>query len=231
MSKYLGKLLLESGAFSEDEIENACVKYIQGADMFCFKVGGRNSRSYTFVIGASVGFNMCKFRGYLECQYQWSVGYVVRPLKGLEEFKSMRSDELKLLGGRRELITSDQLDNDYDFDMLCAIQYKYQFSDTFYKRVKGHWKRGKTYVPMKERVLGKSGRKKGSKNNDKGLDFGEESVSETLERCAWNKDVAVKRGFIEWYIEACKEECKVLGQKFDKDKCVEQWNKLRENEG
>ena len=224
MSKYLGKLLLESGAFSETEIGCAYVKYVQGSDMFCFKVGTK--KVYTFVAGAGLVFAMCKFRGYLECQYKWSTGYVVKEKKGLEEFKSMRNDELLLLGGRRELIMSDQLDNDYDFDLLCCLQYKYQFSDTFFKRVKGHWRRGKTFVEMKLRDLGKSGRKKGSKNREDPEEY-VETVDDIVLRCEHNKAVALKKGILEWYIEANKELCKAQGIRFDKDKCVEQWNELR----
>ena len=63
--------------------------------------------------------------------------------KGIEEFVSMRNSELDLLGGRRKLVMSGQLDNDDDFDNLCVIQHLYQFSEVTLKEIKKQWKRFK----------------------------------------------------------------------------------------
>ena len=229
MSKYLGKLLLESGAVSDSVLQSVLVKYVKQNDMFCFRYAGAEGGGI-FYVGSEVVFMMCEFRGYLECQYQWSVGYTVRPLKGIESLRTMRDEELTLLGGRRALMLSGRLDNDDDFNMLCAIQYKFKFSEFFFRRVRGHFKRNHDWVLMQEKALGHAGRKAGSKNSvDESSEC--ETVSEVIERCEWNMSVAVKRGILEWYIEANKELCKVTNQRFDKDKCLEKWNELRKNEG
>ena len=224
MSKYLGKLLLESGCVNEGCLEEVLVHYVKSKDAFCFRYEGVGSGGI-FYAGAGLVNGLCAESGYLECQYQFSVGYTVRPLKGIEELKSMRMDELELLGGRRSLILSGQLDNDDDFDMLCAIQYLFKFSASFFDRVKAHWKRKHSYVAMERRIRGKSGRKKGGHNKEKESDF--ESLEDILLRVRHNKQVAVKKGFVEWYIDACKEECKALDLKFNKDKCLNEWNELR----
>ena len=227
MSKYLGKLLLEAGAVNQECLNLVCVRYVQKTNQFMFRYEGPNVGGI-FCAGAELVYALCAEHGYLECQYQWSVGYTVRPLKGLESLVSMRNEELELLGGKRNLVLSGKLDNDQDFDYLCAIQYLYKFSDTFFKRLQGHWKRDKSFVEMERRVIGKCGRKKGGHNQVQESE--EESREEIFLRIEHNKKVAVQRGFLEWYVEACKEECKVLGQKFDKNKVLEQWQKLREKE-
>lgn len=221
MSKYLGKLLLDSGSITEAETENACVKYILSNDAFMFKAG-----TYKFCVGADLVFELAELKGTLECQYAWSTGYVVRPKKGIEYLREMRNDELTLLGGRRELIISNQLDNDYDFDLLCVLQYLYKFSNDFFKRVKGHSIRSKKYLSLQRKVLGKAGRKKGSKNVS---EEESETIPEILMRCEHNMGVAVDKGFLEWYIEAQKEWCKAANKKFDKKKCLEKWNELISN--
>lgn len=229
MSKYLGKLLLESGSVSESCLESVLVHYVKNKDAFCFRYEGIGTGG-VFYAGAELVFGLCSFTGYLDCQYQWSVGYTVRPLKGLESLRSMREEELWLLGGRRKLVTDGLLDSDDSFDMLCAIQYLFKFSGSFFERVKRHYKRERSYIAMDRRKLGNSGRKKGSKNVVC-EDEEKESVSDIISRCAHNKRIAIQRGILGWYIEACKEEAKALGQKFNKDQCLNKWQEMRKNEG
>lgn len=230
MSKYLGKLLLENALVERPEMVS--VKYVASRDAFCFRIECV-SGSYAMYIGSELAFAIARLIGTLDFQYQWSVGYSVRAKKGIEYLGEMRKDELDLLGGRKKLILSGQLDNDDDFDMLCAIQYKYQFSAQVLNEVKKQSKRRKwgrsdsVYVQLQERVQ-HQGRKPGSKNIAKGFE-NSETLEETLERCRHNKDAGVAKGFLSWYLDACKEECKVLGQKFDRDKCIEQWKELRKD--
>lgn len=229
MSKYLGKLLLESGIVSGSYLDSVLVHYVKSKDAFCFRYehsDGAQGVGGIFYAGAGLVNGLCAETGYLECQYQFSVGYTVRPLKGIESIKEMRMDELEMLGGRRSLILSGQLDNDDDFDMLCAIQYLFKFSASFFDRVKGHWRRDHSYVEMERRKVGKCGRKKGGKNKKDAYNE-EESLEDLLLRVRHNKKVAVQRGILEWYLEACKEESKALDLKFNKDKCLEEWNNLR----
>jgi len=225
MSKYLGKLLIESGCVKESYLDNVLVHYVKNKDAFCFRYEGIGVGG-VFYAGTELVYGLCAETGYLECQYQWSVGYTVRPLKGVEYLSEMRKSELELLGGRRNLVLSGQLNSDDDFDMLCAIQYLYKFSVSFFERVKRHWKRQHSYVSMEKRVVGKCGRKKGGKNK-RNVDDEKESLDEILFRVRHNKKVAVQRGILEWYLEACKEEAKALDLKFNKDKCLEEWNNLR----
>ena len=231
MSRYLGKLLLESGAVDSAWLESGgglCVKYAKVKDMFLFRIGGGEGQ--VIGIGSPLCMNMAAIRGMLDFQYKWSVGYKVREKRGVDELRSLRAEELELLGGRRELILSGQLDNDEDFDILCAIQYLYNLSETFLLSVKRSWRKGtgSKWVQIQKRVLGHAGRKKGGKNSVKSSDDSEsETLEELLARCEWNRKVAVKRGFYEWYLEACKEEAKALGKKLDKDEVLSQWNELR----
>ena len=224
MSKYLGKLLIESKSVNECYLDSVLVHYVKSKDAFCFRYEGKDCGG-VFYAGAGLVNGLCAEPGYLECQYQFSVGYTVRPLKGIESIKEMRMDELESLGGRRELILSGALDNDDDFDMLCAIQYLFKFSASFFDRVKGHWRRDHSYVEMEKRKVGKCGRKKGGKNKRNSEEA--ESMEDLLLRVRHNKKVAVQRGILEWYLEACKEECKALDLKFNKEKCLEEWNNLR----
>lgn len=236
MSKYLGKLLLESGAVEEPG--QVCVKYSASRDAFCFRIESGESGIRHFYVGKDLCFELASIIGMLDFQYRWSVGYKVKEKKGVSELGSMRLAELGLLGGRRELILSGALDNDEDFDTLCVIQYLYQFSETLLDKVMCERKRHKwgrsssNWVQMKKRVLGKSGRKKGGKNSNKGLDSEDEkeSLEDILSRCAHNKAVAIQRGFYTWYKEACEEEAKALGKKLDKVKMLVQWNKEREKQ-
>lgn len=229
MSKYLGKLLLENALVERPEMVS--VKYVASRDAFCFRVICVNT-NYAMYIGSSLCYSVARLIGTLDFQYQWSVGYSVRAKKGVESLREMRDKELDLLGGRKKLVLTNQLDNDDDFDMLCAIQFKYQFSVQVLNEIKKQSKRRKwgrsdsVYVQLQDRVL-HQGRKLGSKNISKG--FEEESVEETLARCRHNKDAGVSKGFLSWYLDACKEECKVLGQKFDREKCIEQWKELRKD--
>ena len=143
MSRYLGKLLVESGAVSASWLESGgglCVKYAKVKDMFLFRIGGGEGQ--VIGVGRSLCMDLAAIRGMLDFQYKWSVGYKVREKRGVEELRSLRTSELDLLGGRKELILSGVLDNDEDFDILCAIQYLYNLSETFLLSVKRSWRKG-----------------------------------------------------------------------------------------
>ena len=229
MSKYLGKLLLGNALVERPEMVS--VKYVTSRDAFCFRyqcVSG----THAMYIGSGLCYAVARLTGTLDFQYQWSVGYSVRAKKGIEYLGEMRGKELELLGGRKKLVLTNQLDNDDDFDMLCAIQYLYQFSVQVLNEIKKQSKRRKwgrsdnVYVQLQERVQHK-GRKLGSKNRESLED--KESEDEILSRCEHNKCAGIEKGFLSWYLDACKEECKVLGQKFDREKCTEQWKELRKD--
>jgi len=230
MSKYLGKLLLDNCIVERPN--SVSVKYVASRDAFCFRIECV-SGSYAMYIGSELAFAIARLIGTLDFQYQWSVGYSVRAKKGVESLREMRDKELELLGGKKKLVLTNQLDNDDDFDMLCAIQYKYQFSVQVLNEIKKQSKRRKwgrsdsVYVQLQERVQHK-GRKLGSKNIAKGFDDSE-SLEDILSRCEHNKRAGIEKGFLSWYLDACKEECKVLGQKFDREKCIEQWAELRKD--
>ena len=229
MSKYLGKLLIEAKVVDPEWLESGgglCVKYVKGRDMFLFRIGGGEGE--VIAVGAELCLALARIIGMLDFQYKWSVGYKVKEKRGVEELKSLRDEELNQLGGRKELILSAQLDNDDDFDILCAIQYLYKLSETFLLSVKRSWRsgnRGCKWKQLPKRILDHGGRKKGSKNLVKGLDSEEsETLEEMLARCEHNMKAGLAKGFYAWFEEGYKEKCRILGQRFDKDKCWKLWN-------
>lgn len=236
MSRYLGKVILEKKIVDEKSIKSVYVKYVHsGSGKFMFKCD-----KFSF----SVGYELCyalSVIGSPDFQYKWSMGYVVRERKGIEFFREMRDAELDLLGGRKNLVLSGQLDNDVDFDTLCAIQYLYKFSASFLDKVRREWKRKKwgrssdRWLELERRCLKAGGRKQGSKNKINLVRPGywseNETVIEALDRCEHNKKVAVMKGYFAWFLEACREECKIRGEVFDKDECVSAWRGLRESRG
>ena len=231
MSKYLGKLLLENGLV--DEPVSVRVKYVSSHSAFCFDIKDATGYKFGLCAGKDLCLNMFSHPGMLECQYQWSFGYAVRQKKDVSELKVMRLDELEMLGGRRNLILNGLLDNDDDFDMLCVIHYLFKISSTTLVQVMRLWKRRKwgkeesSWLELDKRKLGCSGRKPGSKNREKDADGEVESREDVLLRITHNKQAAVAKGMLEWYIEACKEECRLAGEKFDRKVCLSSWNKLR----
>ena len=82
---------------------------------------------------------------------------------------------------------SGQLDNDDDFNYLCAIQCLFKFSVSELDKAMRQWKKKKwgkseeLWLSLDKRVLGHSGRKKGGKNNSD-LDSEKESISDILLR-------------------------------------------------
>ena len=111
------------------------------------------------------------------------------------------------------------------------IQYLFKVSDTVLRKVMRLWKRRKwgkeesSWLELDKRALGNQGRKPGSKNHV--VDGEAESIEDTLLRIEHNKKAAVAKGMLSWYIEACKEECRLAGEKFDKKACLASWDKLR----
>lgn len=228
MSKFLGKLLLESGAVLDPG--HVAVKYVKTKDNFCFKTD-----EYSFYVGKDLCFALFSFVGMLDHQFKFSVGYAVREKKGVSEIAEMRAEELDMLGGRKSLILSGALDNDDDFDMLCVIHYLFNVSSSVLRKVmrlnkSRKWDRVKSsWLNLDKRLLGNQGRKKGSVSKVK-LDYNDEgeSTEDILLRIAHNKRSAVLKGFYEWYVEAVKEECALNKVKFDKEACHKAWNKERE---
>ena len=228
MSKYLGKLLVDAGLVSIPNV--VLLKYVRSRKAFCFKV----DRNPEFYVERKFLNTFLSNRGMLPFQFKWSTGYVVKEKKGVESIKELRLDEYSFLveGGRKEIFWKGLLESDNDFDMICVIQYAFVLCPSVlvdairnYKRAK--WGRVEgTFMSLRERELGKGGRKKGSKNIVKD-DNEEESQEDILLRTDHNMKVAVAKGFFEWYLEAYKEMCKAKGQKFDKDLCLKQWNEAR----
>lgn len=227
MSKYLGKLLVDAGLVS---IPNrVLLKYVRSRKAFCFKV----DRNPEFYVERKFLETFLSNRGMLPFQFKWSTGYVVKEKKGVESIKELRLDEYSFLveGGRKEIFWKGLIASDDDFDTLCVIQYAFVLCPSVlvdairnYKRAK--WGRVEgTFMILRERELGKTGRKKGSKNLVK--DVEEESLNDILLRTEHNLRVAVVRGFFEWYLDAYKEMCKAKGEKFDRDLCAKQWNEER----
>lgn len=72
------------------------------------------------------------------------------------------------------------------------------------------------------RVVGALGKKENSVD-----EFGVESDSDFAIRIEHNKKVALEKGFLAWYLDACKEECKRQGLVFNREECVRSWDKLR----
>ena len=229
MSKYLGKLLVEAGLVSiPNEVS---VKYVKSRKAFCFKV----DRNPEFYVDSVFCFKMVENRGMLPFQFKWSTGYAVREKKGVESIKELRLDEYSFLGGRKDIFWKGLLESDNDFDMICVIQYAFVLCPSVLVEVIRTYKRHRwgrlpnhatPFMCLRERELGKSGRKKGSKNVVKGSDE-EETFDDIVSRCEHNLRVAVAKGFFEWYLEAYKEMCKAKGQKFDKELCLKQWNEER----
>ena len=229
MSKYVGKLLLESKVV--DNLARVRVKYLSSRRQFCFDIEEESGYKFGMFVGQDLCLDMFSMTGMLECQYQFSIGYAVRQKKDVSELKVMKADELNMLGGRRALILSGALDNDDDFNYLCVIQYLFKVSDTVLRKVMRLWKRRKwgkeesSWLELDKRALGNQGRKPGSKNHV--VDGEAESIEDTLLRIEHNKKAAVAKGMLSWYIEACKEECRLAGEKFDKKACLASWDKLR----
>lgn len=226
MSKYLGKLLVEAGLVS---IPNqVLVKYVKSRKAFCFKV----DRNPEFYVDSTFCIKMVKNSGMLPFQFKWSTGYTVREKKGVESIKELRLEEYEFLGGRKDIFWKGLLESDNDFDMICVIQYAFVLCPSVLVEVIRTYKRhrwGKSeraFILLRERELGKSGRKKGSKNINKSLSE-TETLDDVLLRTEHNLRVAVAKGFFEWYLEAYKEMCKAKEQKFDKDLCLKQWNEER----
>lgn len=236
MSWYLGKILVENKI--EGRPKQVKVKYVQISNCFAFNckfVG----YSYSFKVNRELVLKMCSVgsggRNILPFQYRWSIGYVVRDTKGVEELKELRRQE-------KEYFTKPWMswfDSDTDFDVFSAIQYVFCLSksvlsevEKLAKRVK--WGKSETkWYSLKEReVVRTRNRTRNSLGTVSSTVSGTEKFSETkadaLERVAHNKKVAVKKGYIERFIEASKEECKILKREFDRDVCISEWKKMRD---
>ena len=140
MSWYLGKILVENKI--EDKPKQVKVKYVQISNCFAFNckfVG----YSYSFKVNRELVKKMCSVgsggRNILPFQYRWSIGYVVREAKGVEELKELRRAE-------KEYFTKPWMswfDSDTDFDVFSVIQYVFCLSKSVLSEVEKLAKRVK----------------------------------------------------------------------------------------
>ena len=232
MSWYLGKILVENKI--EDRPKQVKVKYVQISNCFAFNCKFAKY-SYSFKVNRELVKKMCSVgsggRNILPFQYRWSIGYVVREAKGVEELKELRRAE-------KEYFTKPWMswfDSDTDFDVFSVIQYVFCLSksalsevEKLAKRVK--WGKSETkWYSLKEReVVRTRTRNRVGSVSSTSIEKFNETKADALERVAHNKKVAVKKGYIERFIEASKEECKILKREFDRDVCISEWKKMRD---
>lgn len=245
----------EFGAF-DVVFKGLSVRYLKSKDAFEFK-GLRLSKADQEAELAKMGMSLADIgEGFEECRvvvssaimsamimadkvdkiiYHWSVGYMAREKLG------NRPGDFKLLADRESeyiaKIVGDSVAGGFDFDSyvdLSVWQYLFNISETILKMVKVLWKKRKwnrgnvssCWLQLAQRN-NFGGRVLGAKGLEHKIDYSE-SETDFKERIAHNKKVAVAKGYLGWYIDSCKEECKRFSEVFDKDKCLETWQKLRE---
>ena len=208
MGKIIYPTMYENG-FSEYEKYGLRVKYIKSGKCFKFiglrpdKVKEEKELGYSLkdigertdvlIVDEDTMFKMIeaddKGLGLFEV---WSYGYKGKMYVNTEREVYMREKE------RVARISYE------DYLMLSVWQYKYCISKSIMKRVKSScvWKE------LKIRTWS-GGREKGKKV--------EVDNSELLFFCRHNKEVAISKRSLYFYLEARKEECKLLGVKYDKD--------------
>ena len=242
MSRYLGRLVLEKEIIEGERISSVQVKYCVSSNRFLFKCFGCRTR-FSLYADADLCWNLVQLSGdELDFQYVWSMGYAVRERN--KDIRFLHNMEMDLLGkkcgvsDRKGLLLSERIGSDYEFDVLCAIQYKFKLCRSVLEDVVCQWKR-KNWGRSKNRwveLVAKNedwlsgGRKLGSKNIEhEHEEISKEFLDEELERVKHNKNVAVLRGYLGWWVDACKEECALLGVEFDKVACLDQWKNTRKD--
>lgn len=258
MSKLLGKLLCKELEIDDESgfgVGSCSVKYIHSSDSFEFKwEGTRNGIGGIFKVCKDFAMCVAGISNTFNWMYEWSVGY--KTLVHLSDISLLRRRELNYVAsclvpdfkfgsndegmdnsfvGRRTLLVTGWLDNDSDFDNLCMVQHLFNVSPTILNSVVVAWKRKKwgrtssrwVLLKKRENFGGRIVGAKGLNNSDFDLEF--ESDDEFEARISHNKKAAIEKGFLAWYLDACREECKRKGIVFDKDKCVREWNKMRES--
>ena len=252
MSKLLGKLLCKELGVGGGDVGSCFIKYIKSSDCFEFKW-----KLGIFKMKRELVSLVAEMTNNFNWMYQWSVGY--KTMFYLSDVGLLRRRELNYLAsrlckdfvfhsggwlddysGKKELFMSGWLDNDTDFDNLCMIQYLFCLSPNVLDSACIMWKKKKwgrsssRWLELKPRNLN-LGRKPGSKNVEGGSGVVEgsgrfvETEKEFFERTSHNKQVALRRGVISWYLETCLEECKRRGEPFSREKYVEEWNELRKS--
>lgn len=172
--------------------------------------------------------------------YQWSIGYETREKLGRRpgDLQLLRDKELKFISESTGGDFSGNSGVDFDLDSyfdLSVWQYLFNISETILKKARILWKKRKwnrgnvssCWLELKKRE-NFGGRLIGSHSiSHAGVNLNMESEEDFKIRIAHNKKVALNKGFLAWYLDTCKEECKRLGKNFDKEKCVEEYGRLR----
>lgn len=149
---------------------------------------------------------------------EFAIGYKTRRLVSDEKVLERKEmDFIRSCVGYEEFASFDSgLYKD-----ICVWQELFNISDTMLKRAKR--KRGHDFVIIGERRNNK-GRSLGAKNlNKSGVLWTEEDQ----ERVEHNKRVAVEKGYAEWYLDACYEECKGKGIAFVREKYLKEFQECR----
>ena len=257
MSKLMGKIFLKSRGesvstgFFEFSKQKLYVRYLKTSDSFEFKglrltkkdqeaeLGmklseiGEGFEANRLIVHSSVLSAMIMADKIDDVVYHWSVGYEAREKLGY------RVGDFKLLSDRERNFVCSTCDVSFlDFDSyidLSVWQYLYNISETILVSVKRLWKKkawgrsSSRWLKLKARenfggrLVGAIAKKSVSDDDS----FGNESEADFNERIAHNKKVALSKGFLAWYLDACKEECKKRGLVFNRDECVNEWNTLR----
>ena len=252
MSKLLGKLRCQTNA--EKVFDLVLVRYIKSTDSFEFQaVVAKTKELKIFKIKSDVVIKVANERGDEDFLFKFSVGYKNRPKmtdpwrlmnREMDEIANMIMKEKEgkrikkeLLwsdscSGRRYLIARGYLDSDESFLDLCMIQYLCCFNISVLNEVFKQWKRKKwgrspdRWVKLKFRQNIK-GRKRGAVS-EKRKEMWSESEEDFCERIAHNKKAAVLKGYLGWYLDACREECAHFGRKFDRNFWISVWKVERE---
>ena len=246
-----------SSGFFEFSKQKLYVRYLKTSDSFEFKglrltkkdqeaeLGmklseiGEGFEANRLIVSSSVLSAMIMADKIDDIIYHWSVGYEAREKLGNRpgDFKLLSEREKKFVFDSCGNVLSASLDFDAYID-LSVWQYLYNISETILVSVRRLWKKkswGRASSRWKElsRRENFGGRVVGSVNvsssDGTGDEFGVETDEDFFLRIEHNKKVAVSKGFLVWYLEACKEECKRRGVPFSREECVSKWNKLREN--
>jgi len=244
MSKLLGKIFLEEEK-NEDEYGKLLVRYLKTVDSFEFK-GFRKSKDDeekelgisfkdlgekkdVLVVPSLLMFAMLNADKVPDVVYKWSIGY---------KTKEKRSDPREVLNKEREYLISVCGKEMFlgfakdDFLDVCRWQYLYKVSNGLLEDVMRQWKRRKwnksecVWINVEKR-LNEYGREKGSKNKNRFNELESESDEEFKERIEHNKKAGIEKGYLAWYLDACREECKRAGVRFEKEKCLKEWKECR----
>ena len=168
--------------------------------------------------------------------YHWSVGYESREKLGRRagDYGLLKSREIDFI--RKVLSASDSQSDLLDLDGyldLCVWQYLFNISETVLLGVKRCWKRkswGRSDSSWVSLGVRKNfgGRKRGANSIRRSSDLVEaETEEEFVQRISHNKKVALERGIMAWYLEACLEECKRRHVPFSRPNSITEWNELR----